>query len=154
MRSLISQWVRGFNKDEWWKWYSRSKKTNNTLWKAFCEAKYMRIATKGGGYIGRETVFKGCPNLVHGFHGIHISRTAVIGKNVSIYQNVTIGATEEHAAVIGDNVLIGANAVIIGNVHIGNYVKIGAGAIVVDDIPDYSTVVSEKAKIIRKTDRE
>ena len=54
------------------------------------------------------------------------------------------------APQIGDNVLIGANATIIGGITIGNNVKIGAGAIVIDNIPDNCTVVSERAKIIKK----
>lgn len=50
--------------------------------------------------------------------------------------------------IIGNNVFIGAGATIIGNIRIGNNVKIGAGAIVVSDVPDNSTVVCEKARII------
>ena len=51
--------------------------------------------------------------------------------------------------IIGDNVYIGAGAIIIGKVHIGNNVKIGAGAIVVTDVPDNATAVCEKARIIQ-----
>lgn len=52
--------------------------------------------------------------------------------------------------VLGDNVYIGANAVLIGKIHIGNNVKIGAGAVVVDSIPDNATVVGPKAKVYLK----
>lgn len=51
---------------------------------------------------------------------------------------------------IGDNVYIGAGAILIGGIKIGNNVKIGAGAIVVNDIPDNATVVCEKARVIIK----
>lgn len=51
--------------------------------------------------------------------------------------------------VIGDNVTIGAGAIILGGVRIGNNVNIGAGAIVVDDVPDNTTVVCEKARVVR-----
>ena len=54
---------------------------------------YMRMASKQGGYIGRETVFKGKPHFPHELHGVHISRGVTIGTNAIIYQNVTIGAT-------------------------------------------------------------
>ena len=107
--------------------------------------RYMRYAALSGGYVGRETVIDGRPNLPHGFHGIHISREAHIGKNVTIYQNVTVGAGHGGAAIIEDDVMIGANAVIIGGVHIGAGAKIGAGAIVVDDVMPGKTVVSPKA---------
>ena len=53
------------------------------------------------------------------------------------------------APTIGDNVLIGAGAKIIGNITIGNNVKIGANACVTVDIPDNSTVVSSKIRIIK-----
>lgn len=55
-------------------------------------------------------------------------------------------------AEIGNNVLFGCNAVIIGPIKIGDNVKIGAGAIIVEDIPANSTAVSNKARVIRKED--
>ena len=110
----------------------------------------MRMAAKNGGYIGRETLLKSMPNLPHGFNGVHISRFSIIGKNCTIFQNVTIGQGSGGAPVIGDNCLIGANSVIIGKIKIGNNVKVGAGAIVVDSIPDNAIVVGPKARIIEK----
>lgn len=85
--------------------------------------------------------------LMHGF-GTVINGAAVIGKNCTILHNATIGAGNGGSPVIGDNVYIGAGAIIIGNVIVGNNVKIGAGAIVVENVPDGSTVVSQKSKII------
>lgn len=55
---------------------------------------------------------------------------------------------DRKAPVIGKNCLIGAGAVIIGGIRIGNDVKIGAGAVVNTDIPDHCTVVSQPARII------
>ena len=89
-----------------------------------------------------------CP--VHSYSTIINART-VIGRNCTVLQNVTIGSDNRNQVpVIGDNVSIGAGAIVLGGIHIGNNVKIGAGAIVVDDVPDNCTVVCEKAKIIQK----
>lgn len=111
---------------------------------------YMRMASKQGGYIGRETVFLGKPHFPHGLHGVHISRLAEIGKNVTIYQGVTIGQSETGAPKIGDHVMIGANATIIGGIQIGDHARIGAGAVIAQDIPANCTAVSQKVRIIQK----
>lgn len=88
-------------------------------------------------------------SLIHGFNVV-INGNAIIGHNVTVLQGVTIGGGKNGAPQIGNNVYIGAGAIIIGGIHIGNNVKIGAGAIVVDDVPDNSTVVNIKARIIRR----
>lgn len=82
--------------------------------------------------------------LVHAF-GITINSYCRIGKNCMILPNVTIGYSKGGVPTIGNNVYIGAGAVVIGDVKIGNNVKIGAGAVVVDNVPDNSTVVGHKA---------
>ena len=96
-----------------------------------------------------------CKNIGEGFvlmHGIGtvFNAASVIGKNCTVLHNVTIGAGRGGAPTLGDNVYVGAGALIIGGVKIGDNVKIGAGAIVVEDIPSNSTVVCEKARIIRR----
>ena len=88
------------------------------------------------------------PNLPHGLNGIIISHNTVIGKNSTIFHQVTIGEGKNGAPIIGDNVLIGAGAKIIGKIKIGDNVKIGAGCVVSCDIPDNCTVVLEKPRII------
>ena len=76
--------------------------------------------------------------------GIIIGDGAKIGKNCTIYQNVTIGRRNpknpEDIAIIGDNVLIGCNSIILGNIHIGNNAKIAAGSIVLRDVKPNETV--------------
>ena len=76
-----------------------------------------------------------------------------IGKNFSFRQNTTIGNKGEGLTFdtpeIGDNVVVGANVVIIGNIRIGNNVVIGAGSVVVKDIPDNAVVVGNPARIIK-----
>lgn len=151
--SLFTNYIRGFNEDRFWRYYQKSH-SRNKLTRLLYSVLYMRMATKQGGYVGRETIFLGKPHFPHGMHGIHISRMAKIGKGAIIFQNVTIGQNAGKGACIGDNVMCGSNAVVVGAVNIGNNVKIGAGAIVVDDVPDNCTVVSPKARIIRKEEKE
>ena len=83
-------------------------------------------------------------SIMHG-QGAVVSWKAVLGTDVTIMQGVTIGERRRQAPVIGDRVFIGANAVIIGGVTIGHDSAIGAGAIVVDDVPPDSTVVGPRA---------
>lgn len=95
--------------------------------------------------------FASKPNLPHHLNGIIISHFAVIGKNCTICQQVTIAQDENNkSAIIGDNVLIGAGAKIIGNVKIGDNAKIGANAVVVTDIPANATAVGVPARVIFK----
>lgn len=63
-------------------------------------------------------------------------------------QGVTIGKNTKGSPVIGDNVFIGANALVIGKVVVGNNVCIGAGSVVVKDVPDNAVVVGNPARII------
>lgn len=92
--------------------------------------------------------FEEHPYLPHGLNGIIVSNDAIIGKQCQLYRQVTIGGGNGGSPVIGDNVLIGAGAKIIGPFKIGNNVKIGAGCVVTIDIPDDATVVMDKPRII------
>lgn len=88
--------------------------------------------------------------------GIVIGIGVKIGQNCTVYQNVTIGAKNQEDAdkgiypKIGNNVIVGCNAVILGDVNIGNNVIIGAATIVNCDIPNDVTVVGNPCKVIRK----
>lgn len=73
-----------------------------------------------------------------------------IGKNFSCIQCTTIGKEKNGRPTIGDNVDLGCNVVIIGNVNIGSNVLIGAGSVVVTDIPDNSVAVGVPAKVIKQ----
>ena len=92
--------------------------------------------------------FASRPHLPHGLNGIIVSNDAIIGQNCTLYHQVTIGNGKNGAPIIGDNVLIGAGAKIIGRVNIGNNVKVGAGCIVTIDVPDNATIVMNKPRII------
>lgn len=80
----------------------------------------------------------------HGI-GVVIGETATIGDNCIIYHNVTLGGTgkdkQKRHPDIGNNVMIGAGAKVLGPIKIGNNVKIGANSVVLKNIPDNSTVV-------------
>lgn len=101
-----------------------------------------------GTHLGFGARFKAIPKLPHGLYGIVVSHQAVIGSNVEIFHQVTIGEGKGGAPTIGDNVLIGTGAKIIGNIKIGNNVKIGAGCVVARDIPDNCTVVLQPPRVI------
>ncbi|MFA4905988.1 MAG: serine O-acetyltransferase [Candidatus Margulisiibacteriota bacterium] len=87
----------------------------------------------------------------HG-NGVVIGETSVIGDDVLMYQGVTLGGTgKEHGKrhpTIGNNVVIGAGAIILGNIKIGENSRIGAGAVVTKPVPPNSTVVGNPARII------
>jgi serine O-acetyltransferase len=84
--------------------------------------------------------------------GLVIGETAVVGNNVSILQSVTLGGTgkedgDRHPKV-GEGVLISAGAKILGNIRIGNGAKVGAGSVVLEDVPPHTTVAGVPAKIV------
>ncbi|TBW91651.1 serine acetyltransferase [Staphylococcus hominis] len=95
--------------------------------------------------IGKGTKF------AHSGLGCVIHERAIIGDNCKILQNVTIGGRSKHGTpVIGNNVLIGAGATILGGIIIGNNVKIGAQALVMEDVQDNQTIVAQKGTILNK----
>lgn len=91
----------------------------------------------------------------HGM-GVVIGETTVIGKNVTIYQGATLGGTGKHTGkrhpTIEDNVLIGAGAKVLGPFTVGKNSYIGAGAVVLSEVPPHSTVVGVPGRIVRRRD--
>ena len=87
----------------------------------------------------------------HGL-GVVIGETAIVGDDVTMYQGVTLGGTgKEHGKrhpTIGDKVVIGAGAKILGNIAIGENCRIGAGSVVLRNVPEHSTVVGVPGHII------
>jgi serine O-acetyltransferase len=98
-----------------------------------------------GAQIGRRLF------IDHGM-GVVIGETTIIGDDVTLYQGVTLGGTgKEHGKrhpTIGDNVVIGGGAKILGNIKVGNNCRVGAGSVVTRDVPDDSTVVGVPGHII------
>ena len=89
----------------------------------------------------------------HG-EGIVIGETAIIGDDVLIYQQVTLGGTgKEHGKrhpTVGNNVVLGAGAKVLGNITIGDNVRIGAGSVVIEDVPSDCTVVGNPGRIVKQ----
>ena len=87
-----------------------------------------------------------------------IGETAVVGNNVTLYQGVTLGGTgKEHGKrhpTIGDNVMISAGAKIIGSFKIGENSKIGAGSVVIEEVPPNCTVVGVPGRIVRRNNQK
>ncbi len=86
--------------------------------------------------------------------GVVIGETTEIGNNVTIYQGVTLGGTGKEIGkrhpTIGNNVMISAGAKILGPVVIGDFVKVGAGSVVLKDVPPHSTIVGVPGRIVRQ----
>lgn len=89
----------------------------------------------------------------HG-HGVIIGETAVIGDNVTLYQGVTLGGTgKEHGKrhpTLGNNVMVSAGAKVLGSFTIGENSKIGAGSVVLAEVPSNSTVVGVPGRVVKR----
>lgn len=87
----------------------------------------------------------------HGM-GVVIGETAVIGDDVTLYQGVTLGGTGKERGkrhpTIGDGVVVGVGAKILGAVTVGNGAKVGGGAVVLKDVPPFSTAVGVPARTV------
>lgn len=95
----------------------------------------------------------------HGM-GVIIGETAVVGDRITIYHGTTLGGTGNEKGVkrhptVGNNVIIGSGAKVLGNINIGSNSKIGANAVVLNDVPEGATVVGVPAKVVKihKNDR-
>lgn len=87
--------------------------------------------------------------------GVVIGETAVIGKNCSFLHGVTLGSTGKEKGdrhpKIGDDVLIGCNTTVLGNISIGSCCKIGSGSIVLKSLPKGMTAVGNPARVVGKS---
>ena len=89
----------------------------------------------------------------HG-EGVVIGETTIIGNDVLIYQQVTLGGTgkdkgKRHPTLM-DGVIVGAGAKVLGNITLGKHVRVGAGSVVVEDVPDFATVVGVPGRVVKQ----
>lgn len=86
--------------------------------------------------------------------GVVIGETAIIGDNVTLYQGVTLGGTGKETGkrhpTIGDNVMIGSGAKVLGSFTVGENSMIGAGSVVLQEVPPNSTVVGVPGRIVKR----
>jgi serine O-acetyltransferase len=90
----------------------------------------------------------------HGM-GVVIGETTEVGANCTLYQGVTLGGTslkkEKRHPTLGQNIVVGAGAKILGAITIGDHSKIGAGSVVVTEVPPHSTVVGIPGRVVQRT---
>jgi serine O-acetyltransferase len=100
-----------------------------------------------------------CPGFFidHGT-GVVIGETTEIGKNVTLFQGVTLGGTGKERGkrhpTLRDNVVVSAGDTVIGPIEIGKNSKIGAGSVVINDVPDEATVVGVPGRIVKRNGRK
>ena len=86
--------------------------------------------------------------------GVVIGETTVIGDDCTLYQGVTLGGTGKDTGkrhpTLGNHVMVGAGAKVLGPIEIGDHVRIAAGAVVLQDIPSESTAVGVPARVVRR----
>ncbi|MDD3339475.1 MAG: serine O-acetyltransferase [Lachnospiraceae bacterium] len=86
--------------------------------------------------------------------GVVIGETTVIGENVTLYQGVTLGGTGKETGkrhpTLGDNVMVSAGAKVIGSFTVGENSKIGAGSVVLEEVPPNCTVVGVPGRVVRR----
>lgn len=128
-------------------WFFKHRRFFIARWISQHAKKTTGIEIHPGAVIGKGLL------IDHG-SGVVIGETAVIGDNCTIYQGVTLGGTGKHKGkrhpTLGDNVMIGSGAKILGPFKIGDNAKVAAGAVVLEEVPENSTAVGVPARIVRK----
>lgn len=158
IKELLHCWQMRFNYSRYWRMRNYAQNHYNLLQKmiliylrrienAQCSSTGLGLNTPSSPMCQIE----GPLNLPHRLNNIIIARNVRIGRNVTIYQNVTIAEENKNeTTIIGNNVMIGAGAVILKNANIGDNAKIGANAVVVSDIPMGGVAVGNPARVIMK----
>lgn len=154
--------VQHFNYDKYWRMrdyiQNQQKRDIRSLMYAYRVKRMDAFANASTGIKfpgGGSAVFVSHPRLPHGLYGIIIAPGSVIGENVRICHQVTIGTDFKdisHVPTIGNYVEIYPGAKIIGKVHVGDYAKIGPNAVVYQDVPEHAVVVAAETRMILKSD--
>ncbi|MBQ4087954.1 MAG: serine O-acetyltransferase [Clostridia bacterium] len=134
----------------WWyrvsHWFYKHKRFGFARWVSQCGRFFTGIEIHPGATIGKGLF------IDHGM-GVVIGETTEIGDNVTIYQGVTLGGTGKDVGkrhpTIGNNVLIGSGAKVLGPFTVGDHSKIAANAVVLTEVPPHSTCVGVPARVVR-----
>lgn len=137
----------------WWHRLTHWLWTHHAKLLARCLSTVARFLTgieiHPGAQIGKRVL------IDHGM-GVVIGETTVVGDDVTIYQGVTLGGTSiqkgKRHPNIGDHVIIGSHASILGPITLGNHSKVGSGSLVIHEVPPYSTMVGVPAKVVHIRD--
>ena len=128
-------------------WFYNKKMYFLARWYSQRTARKTGIEIHPGAQIGKGFF------IDHG-SGVIIGETTIIGDNVTLYQGVTLGGTgKEHGKrhpTIGDNVMISAGAKVLGSFTVGENSKIGAGSVVLKEVPPNSTVVGVPGRVVKR----
>ena len=144
-KSFIKNYIR--NRSFKFSFWLRLTKTNRRILKFIAMFMLDRLSRKYGIQISRNSSIGFGLYIAHGM-SIIINPTTKIGNNCNLSQFTSIGSNEGEAATIGDEVYIGPNVCIVENVNIGSFSTVGAGAVVVKDVPKNSTVAGVPAKVL------
>ena len=98
--------------------------------------------------IGRSAEFGPGLIILHSV-GVIVNTAVLGGENVILEGGVTLGAEKKQSPTLGDNVFVGGGAKVIGGVRLGNRARIGANAVVVEDVPEGATAVGIPARVVR-----
>ena len=135
--------VRAYRRQNWL--YERGHRTL-ALWLAMRSRIRYGADIHPAARIGRRFV------IDHGV-GVVIGGTAVIGDDCLVYQGATLGMTGKHGGkrhpTLGSCVMVGAGSILLGAIEVGDGVRVGAGSVVVDDVPPNTTVVGNPARVVR-----
>ena len=145
------------NAGRYWRFREKALRAKSKIGKAYYRHRVYRMESKLHAFIPLSAKIEGMPIFPHGLNGIFISGGAKIGKECVIFHQVTIGSntldgSNVGSPTIGDHVYMGAGAKIIGNVRVGNNVRIGANCVVFEDVPDNATVVLPAPRVIVHTE--
>lgn len=155
LEKKINNLLSHYDDNKYWKMKFKLQNNNTSkILKALYLFKLKRMDAFNGASLGNKidggSFFEGKPFLPHGLKGIFITDKFKIGSNCIILQQVTIGLKDFDGIgpTIGNNVMIGAGAKIIGPIKIGDNVKIGSNCVVFQDIPSNTTIVLDKPRLI------
>ena len=121
-----------------------------------------RLISQGGRFLTGIEIHPGAQIgqglfIDHG-SGVVIGETAIIGDNCTLYQGVTLGGTGKETGkrhpTLGNGVLVGAGAKLLGNFTVGDNAKIAAGAVVLGDVPEGTTAVGNPARAVRRAGKK